>query len=356
MRRWLSGLLDRIGLAFVRRFNGWRVRDPDRQLYLESAARIGVRVAAVSSALVLAMGALVAAYIIWQTSPGQLHEHHGPEDVHVYLNARDIAIALILIGAFSIAMACVATWVIAGRAVRPLDEAFQAQRRFVADASHELRTPLAVLNARVQQLQAQLDNPERRRELVSAIHADTKIMIDIVNDMLDAAAGGLNEKADSALRPVAISAVDDMRVIAAQQGVELSCGAMPDVAVPVPEIQLRRAIVSLIDNAIDHTPAGGRVTVTAESLATRARLRFSDTGHGIVGIEPGRVFDRFAHGAPEGRAQQSHARTGYGIGLALVREIAARAGGTVRVEKTGPAGTVFLLDLPTTHEQQAAAG
>lgn len=346
MRRWLSGLLDRIGLAFVRRFNGWRVRDPDRQMYLESAARIGVRVAAVSAALVLAMGALVAAYIVWQTSPGQLYEHHGPGDLHVYLNARDIAIALLFLGGFSIVMACVATWVIAGRAVRPLGEAFQAQRRFVADASHELRTPLAVLNARVQQLQAQLDNPDRRAALVTALHADTRVMIDIVNDMLEATAGTSDEVPDAELAAVATDAISDMRVISAQQDVELRCENLPAARVRVPPIQLRRAIVSLVDNAIDHTPGGGSVTVTGSVSGSRLQLRFIDTGHGIVGIEPGRVFDRFAHGAPEGRSLRPQSRTGYGIGLALVREIAARAGGSVSVERTGPGGTVFLLDLP----------
>ncbi|MFC4242179.1 sensor histidine kinase [Gryllotalpicola reticulitermitis] len=346
MRRWLSALLDRIGLWVVRRFNGWRVGDPDRQMYLESAARIGVRVAAVSSALVVGMAVVVAAYIAWKASPAQMHAHHGPRYVHIYLDTRDLTIGVIALGSFSVAMACVATWVIAGRAVRPLGEAFQAQRRFVADASHELRTPLAVLSARVQQLQTQLGNPDRREEIAGQVYADTNVLIDIVNDMLEAAAGRAAEVTEASLVAEADGALRDMAVIAEQHDVNLTCEQLPEVRVHLPPIQLRRAIVALIDNAIDHTPSGGHVTVTAGLLGSRLQLRFTDTGRGITGIDLTHIFDRFAHGEPGGRNPRANSRTGYGIGLALVREIAARAGGSVSVERTGANGTVFLLDLP----------
>lgn len=347
MRRRLSELADSIGSALARVFSARRpAGDADAQFYLESAARIGVRVAGVAAALVISIIALFVLYVIWQESPAQLHEHHGPTDVHIYLDTVDIAIAVTVLGVFSIALTCIATWIIAGRAVRPLGDALRMQRRFVADASHELRTPLAVLSARVQRLQSLVAEDDERRPLVDDLREDTRVMIDIVGDLLQSAAGEPQAPAEASLRTQVEAAVHDMSVIAAEHGIALHAGALPDVAVRVPAVQLRRAIVSLLDNAIDHTPEGGAVELSGELVEGRVRLRFTDTGTGITGIDPERVFDRFAHGAQATRRGRRRTRTGYGIGLSLVREIAVRNRGGVAVESTGPGGTTFVIEFP----------
>lgn len=347
MRRWLSELLDRLGIALARRVAGRREsNDPDRQFYLESAARIGVRVAAVSAALVISVIVLLILYIVWQATPEQIHERHGPADVHIYLDTVDIAIAVSAIGVFTVVLACAATWIIASRAVRPLGEALRMQRRFVADASHELRTPLAVLSARAQRLQTLVDDGDPRRRLVDELREDARVMVEIVTDMLDTAAGEPDEADVASLTSEISSAARDMEVIAGQHQVVLQLSELPDVTVRIPPVRLRRAVVSLLDNAIDHTPEGGSATVAAALVGNRVRVEFSDTGHGITGIEPDRVFDRFAHGGGASRRRHRATRTGYGIGLSLVQEIAVRHGGSVAIARTGPEGTTFVLELP----------
>ncbi len=86
--------------------------------------------------------------------------------------------------------------------------------------------------------------------------------------------------------------------------------------------------------------------VTAVIDRARVTIRVADNGPGVVGIEPARVFDRFAHGTPVDATTMTTTRTGYGIGLALVRDIALRAGGDAVVEHTDSSGTVFALHLP----------
>jgi signal transduction histidine kinase len=122
--------------------------------------------------------------------------------------------------------------------------------------------------------------------------------------------------------------------------------ASSEAVVTVPATSLRRCVVALVDNAIAHSPSGGTVTVTASVTDGAAWIRVRDEGGGISGIAPRRVFDRFAHGTPTGQAAGRRTRPGYGIGLALVRDVAVRHGGDVRVEHTGPDGTTFLLRLP----------
>jgi len=106
-------------------------------------------------------------------------------------------------------------------------------------------------------------------------------------------------------------------------------------------VSLRRAVVALVDNAIRHSPPKATVSITVAVTAGRTiELRVTDTGPGLCGLAPDDVFDRFTHSPTEGR------RRGFGLGLALVRDIAEQCGGSVQVESTSPVGTTFLLRIP----------
>jgi two-component system, OmpR family, sensor kinase len=339
--------------ALVDRLARWSFRpgsesDPDRLTYRRSVIGIAVRVAVVSAALVIGIILLVVAYVLWQLTPGQVRERPGPSDVRISLDTIDLSIAVIGVGGLAIVLAGVAAWLIARRAVRPIAEAARMQRTFVADASHELRTPLTVLHARVQRLQRMTPPDDRRRPVVDELRGDTQILIDIVNDLLEAAAGTRDRGRTADLRRTTDAVRHDMRVLAADRDVRLDVETI-DASVRLSETQLRRCLVALIDNAIGHTRAGGLVRVTATTAGDRVTIRVADDGPGVVGIEPARVFDRFAHGNPA-EATTTSTRTGHGIGLALVRDIAVRAGGDVVVERTGSTGTVFALRLPTTQD------
>jgi two-component system, OmpR family, sensor kinase len=333
--------------------------DPDLRVYRQSILSIALRIAIVAAVLVLGIIALVVAYFLWQLTPGQLHEQHAPTDVHIYLDPIDLTIAVFGVGGLAILFAGIAAWIIARNAVRPISEALRMQRTFVSDASHELRTPLTVLSARVQQLRAETDADDPRSETIDELRDDTRILVDIVNDLLDAAAGDIDggDSGRDALRtPLGTEidgAVRDLAVLAARQDVRIEVGAGTGpgaTLVAIGPTPLRRAVVALVDNAIGHSPAGATVTVTAEVRERDVVVRVADQGGGIEGIAPHRVFDRFAHGRPTepavGAPGGSTTRTGYGIGLSLVREIATRHGGDVRVEATGPAGSTFALTLP----------
>lgn len=344
---WWSAIADS---AVTWSFRSAAERDPDRLAYRRSVIGIGLRVAVVSAALVITIILLVVGYVLWQLTPGQLHEAPGPTDVHITLDTVDLSIAVVGVGGLAIALAGIAAWVIARRAVRPIAEAARMQRTFVADASHELRTPLTVLHARVQRLRMITPADDPRRAVVDELQGDTRVLIDIVNDLLDAAAGAESTGGVAELDAALVALERDMSVLAAERHVHLAVGpADPELVgtvLAVSATQLRRCLVALTDNAIGHTLPDGNVSVQVHGDGTSVTFRVRDDGPGITGIASARVFDRFAHGTPATTAGAAGTRTGYGLGLALVRDVAVRAGGDVTVESTGDDGTVFALRLP----------
>lgn len=323
-------------------------RDPDRASVRRSALRIGWQVAATSAALVVVIIGLVIVYVIWQSTPPEQVEAHPADATRIYVDRDDLLLALAAIGLLAVALAGAATWVIARRAVAPIGEAMRIQRTFVADASHELRTPLTVLHARVQQLERRMADDDPNRGVVHALRDDTHALVAIVDDLLAAATADPTADHPDAVTPVdpeVMAVAQDLRVLADARSIRIE-HTPTGAVVAVPAVAFRRCVLALVDNAIAHSPDDTAVEITVVVERTDVRVLVRDHGAGIVGIAPSRVFDRFAHGRPAPAPADTH-RTGYGIGLALVREVAARYGGAVTVSETGPSGTTFALTMPS---------
>ena len=329
-------------------------RDPDEVAVRRSALRIGVRVAAVSAGLVVVIIGLVFAYVLWQSTPSEATERHAADSTRIFVDRDALLGALAVIGVGAVVLAGLATWFIARRAVVPLGEALRLQRTFVADASHELRTPLTVMSARVQQLQRLMSADDEHTAVVAALREDTRSLAAVVDDLLGAATMVPDgERHETAVGPQIVGAAADLQVVADERAVRIVHDAPPaDVAVAMPTAALRRALVALVDNAVGHAPTGSDVEVRVQATARTVTITVRDHGDGISGIDPDRVFDRFAHGTPT--AGPAQGRQSYGIGLALVRELVARSGGTVRIAESGRGGTAFALVLPRSRSADGA--
>ncbi|MFJ3034984.1 sensor histidine kinase [Curtobacterium pusillum] len=324
--------------------------DPDRVAVRRSALRIGWQVAAVSAGLVVLIIGLVLVYVLWQSSPREELERHPADATRIFVDSDELIGVLAVIGGGAVVLAGVATWVIARRAVVPLGEALRMQRTFVADASHELRTPLTVMSTRVQQLQRRLDAEDPNRTVVAELREDTRALAAIVDDLLQAAttqdagdSGGPGAPGGTPVGAELERAAHDLQVLADERDVRIAVDRTAAV-VTMPAMPFRRCVVALVDNAVGHAPTGTTVDVTVTVRADVVDVRVRDHGRGITGIDPARVFDRFAHGSPA--AGPAERRTSYGIGLSLVRDLALRHGGSVRVDATGADGTTFVLTLP----------
>jgi two-component system OmpR family sensor kinase len=225
-----------------------------------------------------------------------------------------------------------------------LRASLERERAFLADAAHELRTPLTALDL---QTQALADAPDDRRPAALAdLRAGVARAARLVEQLLAlareqhaaAAVPALVELDELARRTVA-----EFVPLAEAAGVDLGVESAEPARVRGDADALRRLLGNLLDNALRHTPAGGRVdlAVRCEQGSTPcAILTVTDSGPGIPLEERERVFDRF-YRVPGANG------TGSGLGLALVRSIAARHEGTVSLEDApGGAGLRVVLKLP----------
>lgn len=340
---------------------------------LQAAARsIGRQIVLVSGLVVVGALALTIAWVLHQTVPQErLEQVAAAGQGEVFVSATDVVAGLVVLGVAGVVFAGLVTVVIARRAVRPLGEALRLQRQFVADASHELRTPLAVLDVRLQALQRKIaGGAATADETVTAdlarLRDDSRALIDIVGDLLEAAGGdpaeGATSAGSAALDDVVAEVLRSMSVLAEERTVALDHKGTASVRVAVPPASLRRAVLALVDNALGHAPGGSTIAVSTRVEGDSVVLAVTDHGPGITGIDPTRVFDRFARSEPPSAASPSvrsaptsgepsrgpSGRPSFGIGLALVREIAVRHGGSVRVASSSTAGTTIELALPLT--------
>ena len=238
------------------------------------------------------------------------------------------------------------------RSVRPLTQALALQRRFVADASHELRAPLTVLHTRAQMLAHRVetaDAPTVRKD-IDALVADTRALGDIVDDLLASAtmAAGKPPRDRVDIAEVAAAVRDSMSSYAGSLGVTLSYECEKPSSPSAFEVvgsaaALRRALTSLVDNALGHEHEGGTVELRVRRDAANVVVAVADDGVGIDTESMATLFTRFSHGSEHTTRE---GRESYGIGLALVREIAQVHGGDITVMSTPGEGATFTLTLP----------
>jgi signal transduction histidine kinase len=258
-----------------------------------------------------------------------------------------LMVALLLAELVGLLLAVVLALPLARRATAPLGEALDRQRRFVADASHELRTPLTQLHMRAQMLARDLRaGTDRTRMTADVDHlvAGTRQLGEIVEDLLlstQMERGQVGNRPAVDLGVMAAGVLTEMGPRAEAKEIELEF--VPDPVRPAVvsgrEAALRRVVTSLVDNAISHTPPGGKVSVELSAGPDRVVIVVRDNGEGFDPADAERIFGRFARA---GAADQRR----FGLGLALAREVVTGHGGTIDAAGQPGHGATFTVRLP----------
>src|SRR6185437_14713871 len=256
------------------------------------------------------------------------------------------AVAVLLSGAGGL-------W-LAGRALSPIRDSMETQRRFLSDVSHELRTPIAVIRANNELLLRHTDSTvESNLDQVEAVAEESDHMTRMVDDLLTLARadeGRLQlDQAALDLGSLVEDVTRDMAAVAELHGVKLSAHCSP-AAVTGDAGRLRQLALILIDNAVKYTPSGGEVRVTCGREKGRAELSVEDTGPGISVDDQKHVFDRFF------RAEKSRSRGlgGSGLGLAIAKRLAEAHDGRISVKSQPGKGSTFTVQLPIRSEAGVA--
>jgi signal transduction histidine kinase len=220
--------------------------------------------------------------------------------------------------------------------------------RFVSNVSHELRTPITTIKLYTELMERK---PERWKEYLDVLTQEADRQARLVEDILQISrfdSGRLEMKP----RPVSLNELTEMvcvshQTLAQQRGLTLEHRpAEPGLMALVDPERAMQVLTNLVANAIQYTPEGGKVIVSAGKREVQGRVwataRVADTGMGIPEEELPHVFERFFRGEQPQHLQLS----GTGLGLAIAQEIVELHGGRVTVESEVDVGTSFTVWLP----------
>lgn len=225
-----------------------------------------------------------------------------------------------------------------------LEALVRSQQAFVADASHQLRTPLAALRLRLENLEA--DGGEDGSEDVERSLAEVQRLSQLVDSLL------VLTRAEAARRmpePVDLGAViadrtDAWAALAFERGVAIDAALDPEwpsVRVRSVPGRIEQVLDNLLSNALEVAPAGSSVRIAVHREPTDARIEVCDAGPGMTAEQRARAFDRFWRG---GGARRDGG--GFGLGLAIVRELINADGGSVTLDEAPEGGLVARFRLP----------
>ncbi|MDR5817515.1 MULTISPECIES: ATP-binding protein [unclassified Caballeronia] len=228
--------------------------------------------------------------------------------------------------------------------IERLAGAIDKERKFIADAAHELRTPLTALQLQADNLAPHIapGNQERFQELRKGIARSGKLIAQLLRlARADAPVNGAAPLARVDLSEVVTGAVADVLPIAIARGLDIGAEEMVSAHVRAIETDLGMAVKNLVSNAVRYTPDGGTIDLRMRRDGERVWIDVIDTGPGIDEALLPRVFDRFFRACPD--------IEGSGLGLSIVKAIAARYGGDVmlRNRDDGQSGIVASIGFVT---------
>lgn len=227
-----------------------------------------------------------------------------------------------------------------------LEESFSRLSQFSADLAHELRTPIGNIRGEAEVALTRSRTAEEYREVIESTVAECAHLTGIVDHLLFMAR---TEAAEGHLQRTTFSGREAIQKIVAfhepmaeEQQVIVECKG--DATFSADEMLFGRAVTNLLENALRHTPAGGRIEIALNENSGQSEVAVKDNGSGIAPEHLPRVFDRFY------RADPSRSSEGLGLGLALVKSIMDLHGGKARVESNLDRGTTVTLSFPPTAE------
>ena len=225
-----------------------------------------------------------------------------------------------------------------------LDDSFKKEKEFTDDASHELRTPLAVIKAESEYALGSIDDRAEVEQSLSAIIKETDRMARLISSLLELSRvdkGSIKiNKSRFSLSSMLEGLSEEMSQMARERNLSFSSTLEEGIFVYADEDMIIRSVINLINNAISYSKENGHIDLLLKRNESFAIISVKDDGIGISEEDQKRIFDRFF------QVDKARSSSSSGLGLALVKEMAALNNATISVESKLGYGSVFTLSIP----------
>lgn len=257
-----------------------------------------------------------------------------------------LAFILVMVWLAALAAAFLISLKSANASIKPVEDSYNRQKQFVADASHELRTPLTTINTNIDVLLSHRDSTIAEEEKwLGYIKGEAERMAKLTNDLLYLTRLDYSEKSSGEEQSSFSGACENvlltMEAVIFEKNIELNYEIEPDIVVSVSDSQLKQLVMILVDNAVKYTCEHGKIDISLKSAHGNAVFKVRNTGEGISEEDRKQVFERF-YRADKSRARESG---GYGLGLAIAKAICEGCGGSISVESEEGKYTEFTVKI-----------
>ncbi|PHO08201.1 two-component sensor histidine kinase [Thermoanaerobacterium thermosaccharolyticum] len=268
-------------------------------------------------------------------------------DVTMYKKTLyQLLITLLSVGIIMLFIIFLISLYFANRAIKPIVEAWERQKQFVADASHELKTPISIINANYDVLLANREETiDSQLKWLDYIKIGTDRMTKLINDLLSLAK---MEDLRFEMQKVPFNmsdAVNDvilsMEAVAAEKDIKLIRSIEPDIIVKSDSERIKQVITILFDNAVKYTDKKGQIEISLTKSKRHVTFSIKNSGKGIAKQDLPKIFDRFYRAD----SSRTHDTGSYGLGLSIAKTIIERLGGEIYAESVENEYTTFTFTL-----------
>jgi heavy metal sensor kinase len=239
-----------------------------------------------------------------------------------------------------------------------LDEAFERQKRFIADASHEMRTPLTILKGDVEVALNRPRSTDEYQETLKMVNQTTDHLATLVEELF------LLARADSDQYPVQLCPLNLAEVLndtvgkmlpqAVSKNISLNLAVPKRLPLVADRDKLARLFMNLLDNAVKYSRTGDSINITATVKDGHACITVADTGPGIPAEHLPHLFERFYRVDQARSHSGADSGSGAGLGLSIVQWLVKVHGGRIEVASRVGEGTNFTVWLPLEHTSTSA--
>lgn len=274
-------------------------------------------------------------------SPQELHQLFWEE---LQQSKKKVLFHLFMTNLFILLASSIASFSLAGKTLRPIEDVLSEQKRFIADASHELRTPLTSLKASIEvSLRDKIIDAKTKRILMDNLE-DVDALKDLIDSLLQLASQENKTVVKQLLdvHEVMLKVLKTVQPLANEKGLFV-IGKLQHQQLLASEIGLQQLFTMLLDNAIKYSNSGGKIKVEIKPKRKSVTITVSDTGIGINKKYIPYIFDRFYRIDSSRTCSQ---KPGFGLGLSVAKQIVANHNGTISVNSEIGKGTTIIVTLP----------